>query len=259
MMNSLLIGATGMHAQQQNVDAIANNLANVNTIGFKKNRVLFSDAFYKANALAPTQIEGAQDALFVGMGTVVSGNSKQFSPGELKQTGNSMDIAIRGNGFLEVELPDGSSAYTRHGALRITKDELLGTSDGYALKQRIQVPAEAVEIVVDNAGKVFAKMQNEKSLTELGQVELTTFSNPEGLEPIGDNLYTASSRVGALLTAKPGEEGAGSLAQGFLESSNVQLAEEMVNLVLAQRAYELNAKIIQASDEMLSISNNLRR
>lgn len=259
MMNSLYIGATGMHAQQQNVDSIANNLANVNTTGFKKNRVAFTDAFYKVAGSTALAADGIADPVVVGMGTMVSGNAKSFAPGEIKQTNGALDVAIRGNGFLEVQLPDGSSAYTRHGALQVTKDGLLGTSEGYALKQHIQIPTEALEVIIDNAGKVSARMQNEKELVELGQLELTMFANPEGLDPIGDNLYVASQRTGNTINAKPGEDGMGSIAQGFLESSNVQLAEEMVNLVLAQRAYELNAKVIQASDEMLSISNNLRR
>lgn len=259
MLNSLYIGATGMHAQQQNVDSIANNLANVNTTGFKKNRVAFTDAFYKVAGSTALRADGIADPVVVGMGTMVSSNAKSFAPGEIKQTNGPLDVAIRGNGFLEVQLPDGSSAYTRHGALQVTKDGVLGTREGYALKQHIQVPTEALEVIIDHTGKVSARMQDEKDLVELGEIELTMFANPEGLDPIGDNLFVASQRAGSTINAKPGEEGLGSIAQGFLESSNVQLAEEMVNLVLAQRAYELNAKVIQASDEMLSISNNLRR
>lgn len=195
----------------------------------------------------------------IGLGTLVSSNAKSFALGELKQTNRAMDIAIRGNGFLEVQLPDGSSAYTRHGALQVTQSGALGTSEGYALKQQIQIPTDALEVIIDNAGTISARMQNEKELVELGQLEISLFANPEGLEPIGDNLFVASQRVGATELARPGTDGAGSVAQGFLESSNVQLAEEMVNLVLAQRAYELSAKVIQASDEMLAVSNNLRR
>lgn len=259
MMNSLYIGATGMQAQQQNVDSIANNLANVNTTGFKKNRVGFSDAFYKMQAPGSTDASTGNGPVLTGMGTLVSTTAKSFAPGEIKQTSRALDLAVRGNGFLEVTLPDGTSAYTRHGALQVNKEGLLGTAEGYALKQQIQIPVEALEIVIDPTGKVSARMQNEKQLVELGQIELTNVPNPEALDPIGDNLYVGTPRVGQLVQGKPGEDGIGTLAQGYLESSNVQLAEEMVNLVLAQRAYELNAKVIQASDEMLSISNNLRR
>lgn len=259
MMNSLYIGATGMLAQQQNVDSIANNLANVNTTAFKKNRITFTDAFYKVANSADPQSASAANPVIVGMGTLVSGNAKSFVTGEVKQTNRELDVAIQGNGFLEVQLPDGSSAYTRQGALQVTKDGLLGTSEGYALKQQIQIPTDALKITIDSTGKVTASMQNEKNPVELGQLELTGFPNLEGLSPIGDNLYTASERTGAAVVAKPGEDGMGTIAQGYLESSNVDLAQEMVNLVLAQRAYELNSKVIQASDEMLSISNNLRR
>lgn len=258
MMNSLYIGATGMHGQQQNVDTIANNLANVNTPGFKKSRVAFSDAVYKA-ASTTGITDAAIDSVVAGMGTLVSSNAKSFVPGEIKQTGGALDVAIRGNGFFEVLLPDGSSAFTRHGALQVNKDGLLGTAEGYPLKQQIQIPSEVLETVIDATGKVSARMQNENALVELGQLELSNFSNPASLDPIGENLFVLSERTGQPIVAKPGEDGLGGLAQGYLESSNVQLAEEMVNLVLAQRAYELNAKVIQASDEMLSISNNLRR
>lgn len=259
MINSLYIGATGMQAQQTNVDAIANNLANVNTAGFKKSRISFEDLVYRQ--LVPNAQVGDSNpsAVAMGLGTFVSSNAKSFLPGDLKETDSPLDFAIRGNGFFEVTLPDGSSAYTRLGSFRITSDGLLGTQAGYALKQRIQIPAEALDVVVDASGKVSAHMPNQTQMTELGQIELTNFTNPQGLDPIGENLYTAGQLAGDARISKPGEEGAGTVAQGYLESSNVKLAEEMVNLVLAQRAYELNAKIIQTSDDMLSISNNLHR
>ena len=260
MINSLYIGATGMQAQQLNVDAIANNLANVNTTGYKKSRVSFEDLLYRQ--VAPgTGLSGGMETATVamGLGTFVASNAKSFLPGEIKQTESPLDFAIRGSGFFEVMLPDGTSAYTRHGAFRVTSEGLLGTQAGYPLRQQIQIPPEALEVVVDAAGKVSARMPNERSLVELGQLELSTFTNPQGLDPIGENLYTAGQLAGQPRTSKPGEEGSGAVAQGYLESSNVKLAEEMVNLVLAQRAYELNAKIIQTSDEMLGISNNLRR
>lgn len=254
MLNSLYIGATGMQAQQQNVDTIANNLANVNTTGYKKGRVSFSDAFYKMSA---TSAMG--DGRLTGLGTQVRGTTKSFVAGDIKQTGGTLDVAIRGNGFLEVQMPDGSTAYTRHGALQLTKDGLLGTSGGYALKQQIRIPVDATQTVIDATGKVSVQLPNGRDLVEVGQLELANFANSETLDPIGDNLYASSQRSAQIVVVKPGEQGTGTLAQGYLEASNVQLAEEMVNLVLAQRAYELNAKIIQTSDEMLSISNNLRR
>lgn len=259
MIDALYISATGMQAQQTNVDAIANNLANVNTSGFKKNRVSFQDVFYRSAAPSSVGLDQEGSMLTLGLGTLVLSNSKSFTPGDLKQTDNPLDLAIRGNGFFEVEMPDGSTTYTRHGALRVTSDGLLGTEAGHPLKQRIEIPAEALEVVIDNSGLVSAKMPDESNLVELGQIELVAFANPQGLDALGDNLYRMTETTGAAAAAKPGENGTGLVTQGYLEASNVKLAEEMVNLVLAQRAYELNAKIIQASDEMLSISNNLRR
>lgn len=259
MIDALYIGATGMQAQQQNVDVIANNLANVNTMGFKKGRLSFEDAFYQAaNIVAPQGIQ-SQNSMVFGMGTIVSGNSKSFTQGELKATESPLDIAIRGNGFFEVLMPDGSSAYTRNGSLKVTGDGVLGTASGYELKQRIEIPTDITDVVIDAQGKVTGHSANDNAVVELGQIELASFSNPEGLQPIGEHLYQATEKAGLPAMSRPGEDGLGTLAQGYLESSNVKLADEMVNLVLAQRAYELNAKIIQASDEMLAISNNLRK
>ncbi|MGY1490782.1 flagellar basal-body rod protein FlgG [Methylobacillus pratensis] len=259
MIDSLYIGATGMQAQQLHVDAIANNLANVNTTGFKKNRISFEDAFYQAAGSVWSTANQAPDAVILGMGTLVSANAKSFTQGDPKSTENPLDVAIRGNGFFEVILPDGSSAYTRSGSFKVNADGLLGTAQGYELKQQIQVPADMTDIVIDTQGKVSVKTSTSSDWSEVGQLELAAFANPEALQPLGEGLYLASDKAGLPLVGRPGEDGLGSLAQGYLESSNVKLAEEMVNLVLAQRAYELNAKIIQASDEMLSISNNLRR
>lgn len=259
MIDSLYIGATGMNAQQMNVEVIANNLANVNTSAFKKNRVSFEDVYYRAAGVSDSHGEFRPGVLFGGVGALVSANVKSFSVGEIKQTESPLDLAIRGNGFLEILMPDGGSAFTRHGALQVTKEGLLGTASGYPLKQLISIPPEAMEVVIDSGGLVSAKMPGESEFVELGQIDLALFTNLDGLDPIGENLYVSSQRNGQPLIAKPGENGMGAIAQGYLESSNVKLAEEMVNLVLAQRAYELNAKIIQVSDEMLSISNNLRR
>ena len=259
MIDSLYIGATGMQAQQLNVDAIANNLANVNTAGYKKSRISFEDAFYQAANGTWNQTNQAPDQVILGMGTLVTSNAKSFTQGDPKATESPLDVAIRGNGFFEVLLPDGSSAYTRNGAFKITPEGLLGTSQGYELKQQIQIPTDATEVVIDAQGKVSARTAADTKLVEVGQIELTSFTNPEALQPLGENIYLAADKTGQPVVGRPGEDGLGSLAQGYLETSNVKLAEEMVNLVLAQRAYELNAKIIQASDEMLSISNNLRR
>jgi flagellar basal-body rod protein FlgG len=257
MIDALYIGATGMQAQQQHVDVIANNLANVNTSGFKKNRVLFQDAYYRAQQLSASG--DANQAILLGMGTLIASNNKSFLQGDVKATESPLDLAIRGNGFFEVLLPDGSSAYTRHGALKVNENGVLATVSGYELKQQIEIPVDSIEVVIDASGKVSSRTSKDNALAEIGQIELSSFSNSEGLKPVGDNLFTVTDSAGQLAVSKPGEDGLGTLAQGYLEGSNVKLSEEMVNLVLAQRAYELSAKVIQASDEMLSISNNLRR
>ena len=258
MIDALYIGATGMHTQQQNVDVIANNLANVNTSGFKKNKMTFQDAYYRATA--PTSLDGvAQTPIMLGMGAMVSGNSKVFTQGEIKATESPLDLAIRGNGFFEVLMPDGSSAFSRFGALKVNENGVLATSGGYELKTQIEIPLDIVEVVVDAQGLVSGRSPNSTKLEDLGQLELASFPSLDGLNAIGENLYKATDAAGQMITGLPGDEGFGTIAQGYLESSNVKLAEEMVSLVLAQRAYELNAKVIQASDDMMAISNNLRR
>ncbi len=259
MIDALYIGAMGMQAQQLNVDVVANNLANVNTSGFKKSRVTFQDAYYRAMNPTLSSNESTESTIMLGMGAMVSSNSKSFTQGEMKATESPLDFAIQGNGFFEVLMPDGTSAYTRFGSLKVNESGMLSTSKGYELKNQIEIPSDVLEVVVDSTGKVSGKVANEEKLLELGQIELTSFASLEGLVPSGDNLYLATDASGQKNVGLPTENGLGSIAQGYLESSNVKLAEEMVNLVLAQRAYELNAKIIQTSDEMLSISNNLRR
>lgn len=258
MIDSLYIGATGMQVQQTNVDTIANNLANVNTAGFKKSRVSFEDIFVRGQpGLANDGDLPAQ--VSVGLGSRVSNNVRSFTAGDLKQTDSPLDLAIRGNGFFEVAMPDGSVAYTRHGALQVNQEGLLATHAGYPIRQMIQVPAEALEVTIDGNGLVLARIDGESEPVELGQIELSLIQNPGALNPLGEGLYQLTDSAGEITSSRPAENGAGAVAQGFLESSNVKLAEEMVNLVLAQRAYELNARVIQASDEMLAISNNLRR
>ncbi len=259
MIDSLYIGATGLNAQQLNVDTVANNLANVNTVGFKRSRVNFEDVMYRevqrANGLPGS--EGNQ--VMVGSGVGVAGTHKLFNAGELKKTDNAFDIAIRGDGFLEAELADGKQAYTRTGRLTVNKDGFLATAEGYALRPAIAIPTDAKSIDVNANGVVSATFSNGRATEELGQIELATFTNPSGLMPLGDNLYGVTDASGEPTYGKPTDDSRGALAQGYLETSNVKLVDEMVNLMLAQRAYEVNSKVIQASDEMMSLSNNLRR
>jgi len=256
MLNSLYISATGMQAQQTNVEVIANNLANANTSAFKRNRVMFSDMLARAGVAVP---EGSGTEHTLGLGVLVSGNVKAFAEGELKKTDSPMDVAIRGSGFLEVALPNGGAALTRAGTLAINRDGLLATAAGHALRGNIAIPPHARDITIDSDGRVTARVDNEPGPVELGQLELVKVANPAALQPIGENLYMPTAAAGELVYGKPEEDGLGALVQGFVEGSNVRLVDEMVNLVLAQRAYELNAKLIQAADDMLSISNGLRR
>lgn len=260
MLDAMYIGAAGMQAQQTNVEVISNNLANVNTPAFKKGKVSFEDLLYRdvvrpvANAIA-----GGQGAGRVGLGVAVASTGKVFTDGEIKQSDSPLDVAIRGRGFLEVTMPDGSAAYTRSGTLQVNRDGFLSTADGYLLRPSIQIPADATDVLIDTVGKVSVGLPGEKTRTEVGQLELAVFTNPGGLNPAGGNLYTASERSGDPLIGRSADEGFGTIVQGFTEASNVKLVEEMINLVVAQRAYEVNAKVIQAADEMLGLSNNLRR
>jgi flagellar basal-body rod protein FlgG len=259
MLDALYIGATGMNAQQLQVEAIANNLANVNTNGYKKNRVSFEDLLYRDVAGASALVDGEFASPRLGIGVAVAAAGKIFTDGELKRSDSPLDFAIRGRGFFEVLMPDGGAAYTRAGNFSVDRDGFLATADGRQLRPLIQVPSEARELVVDANGRLSALLPGERDRTDLGQIELVDFVNPGALAPIGDNLYQANERSGQPILGKPGEVGLGAIAQGFVESSNVKLVEELVSLVVAQRAYEINSKIVQASDEMLGIINGLRR
>lgn len=259
MIDSLYIGATGMHAQQMNIDVVANNLANVNTAGFKRNRINFEDLLYRS-AAGTASSSGQTLALpQTGMGTAVAASGKVFTPGDVKKTDQPLDLAIRGSGFFEVTMPDGSSAYTRSGDFQINNEGMLMTQDGHMLSAAIQLPPDVTNVVIGADGKVSANVPDQQQPIEIGQIDVVNFVNPAGLSPSGDNLYTVTENSGEPLRGVPGENGTGSLAQGFLEASNVRLIDEMINLIVAQRAYEINSKVVQASDEMLSISNGLFR
>ena len=264
MFDALYIGATGMQAQQLNVETIANNLANTNTVGFKKGRVGFSDLMVReSNRLAQPSAEdlrsGAMAPQRFGAGVGVSSVGKVFDAGELRRTEAPFDIAIRGDGFLEVTMPDGSHAYTRGGSLKINSDGLLATQAGHPLRPAIAVPHNAQSLAIGADGRVLVKLANEAATLDAGQLELVRFTGAGQLAALGDNLYRATEASGEAIGARAGEDGAGTLAQGFLESSNVKMVDEMVNLMLAQRAYEASVKVVQAADEMLGLVNNLRK
>lgn len=258
MIDSLYIGATGMNAQQTNIDTVANNLANVNTTAFKRGRVEFEDLLYRASG-SGTATSAKASSSSMGMGTTVAGTARIFNPGDMKKTDQPYDLAINGQGFFEVVQPDGSLAYTRNGAFQVDVDGFLTTHNGLRLSSQVQVAPDARQVRVGADGRVFAQFATDAQETEIGKVELAGFANPAGLSALGDNLYLATEKSGTAALGNPSENGLGSLQQGFLESSNVKLIDEMIGLILAQRAYEINAKVVQASDEMLSISNNLYR
>ena len=259
MLDSLYIGATGMQAQQTNVDMIANNLANVNTSAFKRGQVTFEDMMYRDVLRTAASDQAGDPIQRIGVGVSISNTGKIFTQGDVKQTDVPFDVAIQGQGFFEVTLPDGSLGYTRNGHFQINRDGYLVTADGYPLKTPIQIPPDTKEILIQPNGLVSVTLPNESNPVEIGQLNLSTFANPAGLTARGNNLYTSSNASGEPVSHRPGEAGLGVLQQGFLESSNVKLVEEMINLIMAQRAYEINSKVIQASDEMLGMSNNLRR
>jgi flagellar basal-body rod protein FlgG len=259
MNDALYIAATGMHTQQKSVDTIANNLANVNTPGFKKGRVTFEDLVYRELNRLPGADGQAAPAGWHGGGVGVFSLSQVFAPGELKKTDSAMDVAIQGDGFIEVTTADGSPAYSRGGTLLVDKDGFLATGDGHALKPAIHVGTDAKEVSISADGRVSVRAYGQGVASEVGRIELTHFSDSTGLVALGGNLYQPSERSGDVIYGKPGEDGLGTLAQGFLENSNVKLIEEMVDLMAAQRAYESSVKVIQAADEMLGMSNNLRK
>ena len=259
MLDSLYIAATGMHAQQLNVDTISNNLANVNTLGFKRARVNFEDLVYRALPQGGRRPAGEIAAARQGSGVAVGSSTQIFTGGDLKKTEQPLDLAVRGGGFFEVTLTDGSHAYTRAGSFQLDRDGFFTTAQGLLLSPTIQVPPDASALTIDTTGLVKATLPDEAQPVELGQLELTGFVNEGGLRPLGNNLYAPTEQSGDAQTGKPGEKGLGSVAQGFVETSNVKLVEEFVNLIVAQRAYEASSKAIQAADEMLAISNSLRR
>ncbi len=263
MVRSLYTAATGMQAQQLFMDTISHNLSNVNTTGFKRSKVEFQDLMYqtlKEPGVKNQEGEMAPVGIEVGLGVKSGSTQKLFEQGSLNQTGNSLDVAIQGNGFFQITMPDGTIAYSRDGSFKKTADGTIVTSDGYPVSPQINIPQGADQLGIDSAtGKITVIMPGQTTSTELGQMELARFVNPAGLKSIGDNLYTETEASGQPIIGAPSEEGMGTLSQGYLESSNVQIVDEMVNMISAQRAYEIVSKSIQVSDEMMQIANSLKR
>lgn len=253
MLRSLWIAKTGMESQQTNIDVISNNLANVSTNGFKRQRPVFQDLIYQtlrqpgAQASQQTQIPSG---LQIGVGARPVATERIFLQGNLQQTGNSLDVAIQGNGFFQVSLPDGTLAYTRDGAFQVNSEGTLVTASGDPVQPQITIPSDAIAITIAKDGTVTITQPGNVTTTQ-GPIQLTNFINPAGLESIGDNLYLETVASGTPNTANPGLNGLGTLQQGFIETSNVNVVEELINMIQAQRAYEINSRSIQASDQML--------
>ena len=260
MMRSLYTAASGMLANQLMVDTISNNLANVNTNGFKKGRMEFQDLLYQT-MVEPggTTADGTKlpASLQVGLGVKSAGNPRSFDQGTPTNTGNDWDLSIQGTGFFQVRLPDQTIAYTRDGSFKPNGDGILVTSTGLPVEPQIQIPANSTEPIVAQDGRVTVKLQGQSSYTEIGRIQTSVFVNPAGLSSRGQNLFQETEASGQPVSGNPGDNGSGSIAQKYLESSNVQLVEEMVNLIVAQRAYEISSKAITTSDQMLQTANNL--
>jgi flagellar basal-body rod protein FlgG len=260
MMRALYSSATGMMAQELQIDTISNNLANVNTTGYKKVRVNFQDLIYQTmrNAGTPTSA-GTQipNPIQVGLGTKAASTQRLFSPGEYQQTDSPLDMLIEGDGFFQITMPDGTITYTRDGSFKMDSQGKVVTSDGYSLSPEITIPANATSINISNDGTVSVISAGTTDPQNIGQLTLARFINPGGLESMGKNLFKNTAASGEAITNTPGLEGFGTIAQGFLEMSNVQVVSELVNMITAQRAYEVNSKTIRVVDQMLQTANNI--
>lgn len=262
MSLTLDIGATGMLAQQLNVDVISNNIANMTTTGFKRQRAEFQDLLYQtkvrpgaASSDAGTTIPaGIQQGLGVKAGSVYRINEQ----GALQVTGNQFDLANKGDGYFQILLPNGETAYTRDGSFQVNQNGELVTAKGFQVQPGITIPADAVDVTINATGQVFVKIQGQTALSQVGQLQTAIFANDAGLDAIGDNLFLETEASGTAVVANPGDPGYGELEQGALETSNVNIVQEITALIQAQRAYEMNSKVIQAGDEMLSTIVQMR-
>ena len=262
MMRSLWSAASGMKAQQSNMDVVAHNLANVNTTGSKKVRAEFHDLLYQT--LRAPGAESGPDSQYptglqIGLGTRLAATQRVFTEGNLQETGNPTDIAIEGEGFFRIEMPDGTVAYTRDGTFKLDQNRRMVTTDGYPLADNITFDQNSTNdsIVVSSDGRVSETVNNQTNV--VGQITLARFVNPAGLHAIGKNLFLETDASGAPLENNPGDDGAGTVVQNVLEMSNIQVVEEMVNMIVAQRAYESNSKAVTTSDSMLETANGLKR
>ena len=254
MNPALWVAKTGLDAQQTNMAVISNNLANVNTNGFKKSRAVFEDLLYQTVSqvgAATSQNTQSPSGLELGTGVNLVATEKVYTQGNLNQTGNSLDMAINGNGFFQVLMPDGSLAYTRDGSFQISSTGQVVTAAGFVVQPAITIPASAQSVTIGQDGTVQVLLAGQSAPSTVGTVQLANFVNPAGLQPTGQNLLTESGSSGNAQTGQPGANGLGTVQQGYTESSNVDVVEEMVNMIETQRAYEMNTKAIQTNDQML--------
>jgi len=261
-MRALNSAASGMYAEQLHIDNIANNLANVNTTGFKRSRMEFQDLIYQTMRSPGASQESGQilpSELQIGHGVRPTATQKSFEQGNPQQTGNPLDICVDGDGFFQVSKPDGTTLYSRDGSFKVSPDGGIVTSDGYLLEPSLTVPQDTVSLTIAKDGTVSALQVGEVEPQALGQIELARFVNPAGLSAIGQNLFQETVASGPAILGNPGTEGMGQLSQGYLEGSNVHVVEEMVAMIMAQRAYEISSKAIKTSEEMLQIASGLKR
>jgi flagellar basal-body rod protein FlgG len=263
MIRALYSAASGMAAQQMNVDNIAHNLANANTVGFKMRRAQFQDLLYQ-NLVQPGAAAGQQTVvptgLQLGLGTRAASNEISFAQGNFSSTGNPLDLVIQGKGFFQVRRPSGELAYTRAGSFHLNREGQVVTMDGDTLEPQITLPTEAQSITIASDGTVSYQIPGQSASQTAGQIQLANFANPAGLNSLGHNLFTPTDASGEPTVGTPGgQEGLGSLMQGYTEQSNVSVVEEFINLIVAQRAYEANSKVVKAADEMYQQANNITR
>ncbi|MBY6262300.1 flagellar basal-body rod protein FlgG [Azospirillum sp. 412522] len=261
-MRSLAIGATGMIAQQLNVETISNNIANSTTTGYKKQRAEFQDLLYQnfrrigstssdAGTVVPTGVQ-------VGAGVRVAAVARVLEQGNLNITDNKLDVAINGSGYFQVTLPSGDTAYTRAGNFKLSPEGVMVTADGYPIQPNITIPTNAVDVSINSSGEVLVKLDGQTATQNVGQIQLATFANAAGLEATGDNLFLESGASGQAVTGNPGAPGFGRVTQGALETSNVNVVQEITTLITAQRAYEMNSKVIKTTDEMMQQASQMK-
>lgn len=259
MTSALWVAKTGLDAQQMRMSVISNNLANASTTGFKQGRAQFEDLLYqnvRQTGGQSSQNTQLPSGLMLGTGVRIVSTAKVFTQGNLVQTGNKLDLAINGRGFFQVQLPDGTTAYTRDGAFQINAEGQLVNSSGYLLQPEVTLPANAQNVTIGSDGTISAQLPNQPAANAVGTIQLADFVNPAGLQAVGGNLFVESAASGSPQTGAPDANGMGSISQGFLETSNVNVVEELVDMIETQRAYEMNSKAIATTDQMLQYVNN---